>query len=228
MYGLADPSLPILILWRLDPLLSISAALSGSEVPSGLLLIAAAMLLLAAAVGRAFCGWVCPLGFLQDLIGLGRKGIRLREDFRYVKYAILVGGLAMAPLARWTLLQWFTPLSMLPRGIAPIWGSREGIIVGVSVLAGALLFSALTERRAWCRYVCPLGALLSLPSARKAVGIRIDREKCTSCMRCQRKCTMGIIDIKGQTGLRWDSECIACLTCRDVCPRDAIGLAVRS
>ncbi len=369
LYGLAVSSLPIHILWRIDPILGISAALAGEVLPVRFLMVGGAMLLASLVVGRAFCGWICPLGFILDLLhslrGLGRwlgrgpricegvrprsssshlmvcrgrdevighiiwvkagdeglgeppageairkfvrehadagdfaeireislkgefggkgqkrKVLRLFEAFaqdrgfagivcvandpstesilreggyqeiaagrwgrafaielgrrpeipeylRYLKYALLLGGFVMAGIAGWTLLEWITPLSVVPRGLGPIYGPAEGILIGLAVLFVAIAFTALTERRAWCRYICPLGALLSLPSARKLVGIRLNVRRCIRCLRCERACTMGIIDVKGQSGLRWDSECIACMACRDACPTDAIGLAVQ-
>jgi len=228
LYSLASYSFPIALLWRLDPLLAFSAALSGAVLPIPFLVLAVAMLLASVALGRAFCGWICPLGFVQDLTSHGRRKNWMPEGLRYVKYALLLGGLLLPIFAGWSFLEWITPISVLPRGLSPIWGPYDQALLAAFVLLFILVFSAVTEKRAWCRYACPLGALLSLPSAIKAVGIEIDQEKCIRCKRCERVCTMGIIDIDRQGGLRWDSECIACLACRDICPVDAIGLTLRS
>ncbi len=369
VYGLAVASFPIHVLWRVDPLLGASAALAGQLLPVRFLIAGLAMLLASMVLGRAFCGWICPLGFAQDLVypirelarrlgrgpgicdygarpsgpphlmicrgkdvighviwgGAGiddagrrlsedgrrevlamlpddRKGylelreiwlrseyrgrdyelkiLRLFEDFargrghaaivamprdgatvsllrnagyeevalagsdralfsslggrlsipeglRYIKYALLLGGLIMAAVAGWTILEWLNPLSVVARALSPIHGQRRGLLLGIAAFTAAILLTALTGRRAWCRYVCPLGAVLSLPSARKLVGIKLNERRCIRCLRCEGSCTMGIIDVEGQSGLRWDSECIACLKCRDVCPADAIGLEWR-
>ncbi len=369
LYGLTVSSLPIHILWGVDPLLGLSAALAGQVLPVRLLIVGSAMLLASLILGRAFCGWICPLGFIQDILytirrlvgrlwrrpqiceegrtltssshltvcrgdevighiiwakglleeageiqaekglrsllerqakggmnfaelreirlknefrgkvekgeilklfeefardrGLGgiavvsndasitsilrergyeevaagrrgsvfvsslRRKVEIPESLRYMKYALLLGGLIMAAMAGWTILEWITPLSVVPRALGPIYGPREGVLVGLMVLIVAIVLTLLTEKRAWCRYVCPLGALLSLPSARKLIGVRLNVRRCIRCLRCERACTMGVIDVKGQFGLRWDSECIACLACRDACPVDAIGLTLQ-
>jgi len=351
LYAMAEQDLPVKVLWRIDPVLSISAAVAGQVFPLRFLLLSSLFLLASVIFGRAYCGWICPLGFVQDMIssarsigsriGIGMKvlyevshpgssvhlvigrgkddvighvvykkpgrglhglleglgpvspseamqineiwltseyrgrieekvlrfaeklarsreftyiiaqpsrhseimlyrdsgyeegpqglfyrhlGGRLRtpEFFRYAKYALLIGGMVTSLAAGWTFLEWLTPMSVLPRALTPLLGV-EVTVIGLSILALVALL-AIIEKRWWCRYICPLGALLSLPSARKILGIRLDEKKCIRCLKCERACTMGIIDVRGQSGLRWDSECIGCLACRDVCPADAIGL----
>ncbi len=227
LYAAANYSLPIRLLWYVDPLLSIPAALSGAVIAVPLLMLGAAMLAAGMAFGRAFCGWICPLGFVQDLTSFGRKKSWMPEASRYVKYAILIAGLIMPVLAGWTFLEWVTPMSVLPRALGPIWESYDSLALGVVVFLVAVFFAVVTEKRAWCRHICPLGAILSVPASKKAIGISVTEERCIRCLKCERSCTMGIIDIKGQLGLRWDSECILCLACRDACPTNAIGPVLR-
>jgi len=227
LYAVTNPSLPIRLLWHVDPLLSISAALSGAVTPIPLLIMGAAMLAASLALGRAFCGWICPLGFVQDMISFGRRGARMPESLRCLKYVILVAGLLVSVLAGWTFLEWMAPMSVTSRALSSIWKPENSFAVGFAVFLVAVSFSAATQKRAWCRYVCPLGAILSLPASAKGAGISVNQERCIRCLRCERACSMGIIDIKGQAGLRWDSECILCMECRDACPTDAIGPAFR-
>jgi NAD-dependent dihydropyrimidine dehydrogenase PreA subunit len=151
---------------------------------------------------------------------------RVPEHLRFVKYLLLLGGLVMPIIIGWTFLEWLTPLSVLPRAFSPVWGVTQGVVIGVSIFLFVIIVSVI-EKRWWCRYVCPLGALLSLPAVRKILGIRLNEKRCIGCLKCERNCSMGIIDVRGQSGLRWDTECITCLACRDVCPKDAIGLDVR-
>jgi polyferredoxin len=95
---------------------------------------------------------------------------------------------------------------------------------GVLILLLTVLFTVLTERRAWCRHICPLGAALSLPSIKKKFKIHLDSNKCIRCLKCDEACTMGVCSIENLSGLRYDNECTLCMNCRDVCPVNAINL----
>jgi ferredoxin len=87
------------------------------------------------------------------------------------------------------------------------------VILGLNLLAP----------RFWCRYLCPLGALLGLVGARQ-IGARVanDASKCISCRKCIVACQG---DATPFPSGRWASrECLVCWNCRDVCPADAISI----
>lgn len=80
-----------------------------------------------------------------------------------------------------------------------------------------LLALNLLERRFWCRYLCPLGALLGLLSKRALLRHRISNG-CTACGLCDRACQGGISSGKAK-GEGWmPSECMMCMNCRAACP----------
>ncbi len=77
--------------------------------------------------------------------------------------------------------------------------------------------------RFWCRYLCPLGAFLSLFSPLGLFKRKVN-DDCTKCLKCQRACPMGAIpDDPKKTNL---SECIQCKTCSSICPENAIRFPV--
>jgi MauM/NapG family ferredoxin protein len=87
------------------------------------------------------------------------------------------------------------------------------------LIFGGIIFLNRLVPRFWCRYLCPLGAFLSLISPLGLFKRRIS-EDCNECMKCQKACPMGAVaaDPK-ETHL---PECIQCRTCAKVCPQHAI------
>lgn len=89
------------------------------------------------------------------------------------------------------------------------------------VFAGVLALNAIRPRF-WCRYLCPLGALLGLFS--KAAWLRhvVDEAACTACARCVRACPTGTIE-PGRNFAADPAECTLCLDCLESCPTNAIS-----
>ncbi len=93
-----------------------------------------------------------------------------------------------------------------------------------SVFLGLLFFIILglnlLEKRFWCKYLCPLGALLGLFS-RFAFLTRQVSEGCNSCGACDFACQGG--DSPDQKEKWHNTECLACMNCDDLCPQNAVG-----
>lgn len=88
------------------------------------------------------------------------------------------------------------------------------------LIFGLIIFSNRLASRFWCRYLCPLGALLSLVSPLGFFKRRVNTN-CTTCLKCQKACPMGAVAADPrQTHFR---ECIQCRTCARVCPERAIS-----
>jgi polyferredoxin len=96
---------------------------------------------------------------------------------------------------------------------------RNAVLFAV-LLAGIIALNILAPRF-WCRYVCPLGALLGIPS-KFALLRRQVSEECKGCTLCEQSCPTGTID--AQKGYASDpSECTLCLDCLEACPRSKIA-----
>jgi ferredoxin len=194
--------------------------------------LAISVLLLALVARNAFCGWLCPLGFLQELVSGGsrllqrrvrpvRQAVRwlktrarplavLDRPLRLVKYAVLawaVGGAAL-----WGVMvfrdvdPWLALLELV----------RLSVIPAVAIL-GLIAIAAFFVDRPWCRYACPLGAAAGLVGAMSPMRIERVADACISCGICTRACPMGL---PVATVDRITSpDCNACLECVGACPR---------
>ena len=181
--------------------------------------ILAAVLLMTVLFRRAFCGYVCPIGTLSDWLGRGaaavgwrapRVGGRLDRGLSLLKYAVL--GLIL-------FLTWRSS-ELIFRGFDPCYAliSRHGedITFWAYVVAGAVVVASLLLVLPFCRWLCPLAAVLD-PFARFGVArIKRDTEACAGCGQCDRACPMAI-DVSQQEVVR-AGRCLSCLRCVSACP----------
>ena len=187
------------------------------------------LVVLAFVLGRAFCGWLCPFGFILDLVDLVLpKKVRLPAFLqnRLNKYGVAVGGLAASGLVGTQAFCTICPIGTVCRSYgvnSMVAGAELAIVPAIAALdAGG--------KRSWCRYLCPVGAVFALAARVGLVRIEIGAAKCKkfSCMRCATVCPMGIIPeeqlVQGISPRIDMSECITCLRCVDICPHKAASI----
>lgn len=163
-----------------------------------------------------YCGWLCPFGALQELVHktgawLGIKRIEvpweIHERLWPVKYVAL---LAIIGLSLRDSASAFRAAEIEPFKTAiTLHFLRDWPFVAY---AGALLAASLFVERAYCRYLCPLGAALAIPSKFKIFDWLIRRPQCgRECRVCAVTCTVQAIDPIGRIN---PDECIYCLKCQ--------------
>jgi ferredoxin-type protein NapH len=184
------------------------------------------LVILSLLAGRLFCGWLCPFGFVLDLVGkilpqkLHLPGF-LRT--RLAKYGVAGAALGASGALGYQAFCTVCPIGSVCRsyGLQSMIGGAELAVVP------ALALLEVSEKRSWCRYFCPVGALLGLFAKIGWLKISIGASKCKkfSCMRCASVCPMGIIPEdalrEGVSPKLNMAECIGCLRCVDVCPHGA-------
>ena len=211
-----------------DPVGAAQVAAMGF-LPAGRLL-GGAMLSLAAALllGRDFCSWVCPYGYLSELLYAlrwRRAGARLvvRQAF-WGKILLLVLGLVAALGAGFPVLGIVSlpgELSLLP---VLVWqGDGAWLLLGAAAVPlVALLLEFATGKRLWCRFVCPQSVLLGgaahcLPKG--APGLRIDWQaakcSCKGAAPCQQACSLDLNPRRRGGPARHD--CTHCGDCVKAC-----------
>ena len=185
-------------------------------------------------LGRVICGFLCPFGLIQELLHKvpvkKLKKNKITQKLTWIKYVILGIFVVVIPLFFGLRKQ---PLPAFCKYICPA-GTLEGALMlmihpdnaDIRALAGglfclklavliAMVISCVFIFRAFCRFICPLGAIYSLFSKIALLGVRVDMNRCNNCGACVKTCQM---DIK-RVG---DRECIQCGECIDVCPEKAI------
>ncbi len=180
-------------------------------------------------VGRAFCGWMCPIGTLQDMLTRWtrrlsggkknpRRGIKSKARYpiqvpqkvdrwlRYLKYLVLLGVLIASTMTVYPPLWAFCPARAL-----------FSFHLTTPLLWSVLITFVITSmfiQRFWCKYLCPLGALLAVSNKIAPLRIVIDQDRCTSCHRCETDCPVDIAPIP--ENMR-SLECVQCLECIETC-----------
>ena len=213
------------------PLGSLQNAIAGSAYRFPLYMLGL-LLLFGLFLGRLICGFLCPFGFLQDLLHKipfpKIKKSRVTRVLSYLKYVILIVFVIVIPLVQLApgFCEYICPAGTLEAGIPlvlmnELLQSKIGFLFSwkVFVLAAILLLCMFCFR-AFCRFLCPLGAIYSFFNPIAFFGIRVDQEKCVGCNLCVKDCKMDVRCVG-------DRECIECGECQKKCPHDAISYGLR-
>ena len=186
--------------------------------------------------GRFICGYVCPVGLIQDLlykIKTPKLNARLRY-LKFLKYAVLALFVFILPFAVRHELSglgspWFCEY-ICPSGTIfaafPLMAVNDFLraMAGVqflfkAVLAIGIMLVSVVVFRFFCRVLCPLGAIYSLFNRFAIFRMHCDVGKCVACGKCREKCLVHIDPAKQVNS----PECIRCGKCVSACNTQALG-----
>ena len=187
--------------------------------------------------GRAVCGWACPIGLLQRATGkvpryLKSKfpiikkigSLKIERYLRYTKYFVFLALVIATPIIVGFMFTDVCPVGMLT-GTFPTLLLNPGKYMSNAFFAAALIVFMLflilifLIERGWCRYFCPVGAMLAPFNKVSFLHIEVDKEKCIHCNVCSDVCPMAI-DVPN---MNRDPECILCGKCVTTCPKSIIS-----
>jgi len=225
-------------LYYFSPALILQGASEG--VINGSFLVFTAMFVVSLFLGRAWCGWVCPAGALQEL-AMPVNARRLpRGKVDWIKWAIWIPWIALIAVLAigaggYRSVDPFYQIEggltlAIPAGDGPPWWMIYFIIL--------LLFAGLAVafgRRAGCRTVCwmapfmILGRWLRNRAGWPALRLAAAPDRCTGCMTCTRECPMSLdVHAMAKRAAMEDAECILCGACVDGCPQQALTYVFRA
>jgi ferredoxin-type protein NapH len=196
------------------------------------------ILLVSFFVGRYWCSHVCPIGGITEL---GNKIIpnKIRINYKWIS----------APVVRYTYFAAFLILPIIGVGslccnycnfsiISTLFGSisNSGYRIFLTTFGGiinivmvVLLGFLAVGGRAYCNFLCPIGAIDSIfnwlgSKIRFFKRLRINEDKCTKCNKCIDDCPVWAIEKKDNGSVKINQiSCIPCKICIEKCSEDAIS-----
>ncbi|WP_068638901.1 NosR/NirI family protein [Thauera butanivorans] len=163
-----------------------------------------------------FCGWMCPFGSLSELIHKVAEAIGLKRfqfelpmkwhnRLKWVKYVVFFVLLAVSVFSMG-----------LAEMLAEVEPFKTTFLVGMfnrawpyTLFVAVLLGLSIFMERPFCKYLCPLGASLAMPSTFRWFGLK-RKQECSTCKACAVGCGSLAIDEHGRIDHR---ECMHCLDC---------------
>lgn len=191
------------------------------------------IILMSLVFGKSFCSWLCPIGFLSELVGdFGEKFFKRRlklpkfldyplRSLKYLMLGFLIYSVIflMSGLALKAFLD--SPYNMVSD--VKMYYFFADISQTALIVIAVLFVLSILIRNFWCRFLCPYGALLGIASLLSPNKIQRTAQSCIDCGLCNKACPSFIKVDSVKTV--WSDECTACLNCVDVCPvKDTLEL----
>lgn len=160
--------------------------------------------------GRLYCGWICPINTLMQVVEWISKKLNLqqRDVHTWVK----------KPFVRYGLLGAFIGLMLF----TIVSGKKMPILV-IMVGAGTII-TLFFKPSLWHRYLCPYGTILSAPAFLAKYKFQINKDICIKCGVCKVVCPAEAIEMKNKKEFPQiiKASCIQCSKCADKCPKQCI------
>jgi len=183
--------------------------------------------------GRSFCSWVCPYHLLAEWaeilhLKLHKKG--WAKDLKFDRHTRTWLWLIFAILAfvtSYTVYETISPTGIISRAI--IYGPGLALIWVTLIL----LFEIFFSRRAWCRYVCPIGLTYGLVGAASPTKVEYQLENCFHDGACRQVCLVPhVLEVTKpqrakEVRISIGADCTRCGRCVEVCPTQSLTFEIK-
>lgn len=195
------------------------------------LILALGVLLTVIIFRRGFCGVICPFGTINELLGkITKRKINISENvdskLRWIKYIILIAILIGTAITGTLVFRQYDPfVTFFHFGKGLLWeyNAEEAALYTISgTILIIILAMAIFIERAWCRYLCPLGAITAIFSKIGFTKITRDKKTCIDCKICDKNCPMKV-DVSTVDEVT-SAECIDCTLCVNSCPKKSLEI----
>ncbi|MFA7536492.1 MAG: 4Fe-4S binding protein [Desulfuromonadales bacterium] len=210
--------------WIVSPLEGLESLLVSRSFHLPLIIGMLTPVLLALLLGRVFCSWLCPIQFLAEggerLTAPWRRKKTVPERLRLprqILWFVLIAELLIALILGAPLFVFLSPPGLVGRELMMLVFFGALAVEGILVLAVVAL--NLYSRRAFCRYLCPLGGLLALLGNWRSLRVKLSPTSCSGCGHCDRACPLGLAASRGEGESPY---CWNCGECIDSCAAKAL------
>jgi polyferredoxin len=184
-----------------------------------------AFLAISAMYRKSFCSWICPVGTISEWMWQTGRTLFKRSLAPPRWLDVPLRGLKYILLSLFV----YVVLAMPVREIRAFLGGPYGMVAdvkmldffrhmgqGTAIFLVVLLGLSLVVKNAWCRYLCPYGALMGLVALVSPTRIVRNADACIDCAKCAKACPAGLpVDVLASVK---SAECTACMSCVAVCP----------
>jgi polyferredoxin len=184
-------------------------------------------------LGRGFCSWGCFYGGWDDGFSrLRKKPVirKLSDSWKWMPFAVLfmvvlTAALTLVP----TYCSWICPFKAVTE-FEKVTNVESAAKAGVffSLFGGLVVaLPLLTRKRTQCSFLCPLGAVNTLSNKITPFTIKIDKTRCSDCMKCVEVCPLYALTPEGVKAGSVSVFCSKCGKCVDACSKKAIHFGIK-
>jgi NAD-dependent dihydropyrimidine dehydrogenase PreA subunit len=189
-------------------------------IPPPMAVMAAVMLFLTVIANKVFCGWICPLGCMQEAVYLiSRRPRKVKCSFgisNAVRTSLFVAFSFFLFAAQTNIYDFFNPFEIFH------WHFTPYLTIIISLVAAA----SLVLYRPFCQFICPAGLVTWLFERMSLFAVRKNAARCTNCRQCIKASPCNAIQglIENRIVV---PDCFACGACIKACPEDALSFSLR-